>query len=97
MSEAEWRANIRDGIGCSLLNEDQVLLLVIVDEGSIAKTNGRVKKLSGGQAGFDWEGGRYEGEGLTIDVRVAKYPQAEVTVMAGDERDHFRASWGCGS
>lgn len=97
MSEKEWRANIKDGIGCSLLNEDQLFLLVILGEGSIAKTSGTVKKLSGGDSGFDWKGGRYEGEGLTIDVQVAQYPQAEVSVIAGSERDHFRASWGCGS
>ena len=97
MSETEWRANIKDGIGCSLHSGEHLLLLVILGEGSIAKTGGTVRTLSGGQSGFDWEGGRYETDGLTIDVRAGTASEAQVTVASGDQREQFQARWGCGS
>lgn len=97
MSEAEWRANIEDGVGCSLLSGDRLLLLVILGEGSIAKTGGTIQKLSGGASGFDWEGGRYEADGLTITVRANTSSEAQVTVVSGGQREQFQARWGCGS
>ena len=97
MSEAEWRANIKDHVGCSLLSEGQLLLLVILGEGSIAKTDGTIKKLSGGDSGFDWRGGRYEADGLTIDVRASTSSEAQVTVTSEGQREQFQARWGCGS
>lgn len=97
MSEAEWRANIKDGIGCSLRSGEHLLLLVILGEGSIAKTGDTVRKLSGGESGFDWKGGRYETDGLIIDVRAGTTSEAQVTVASGDQREQFRGRWGCGS
>ena len=97
MSEAEWRANIEDHVGCSLVSDDQLLLLVILGEGSIAKTNGAIKKLSGGDSGFDLTGGRYEADGLTIDVRASTSSEAQVTVTSDGQREQFQARWGCGS
>ena len=97
MSEAEWRANIKDGIGCSLHSGEHLLLLVILGDGSIAKTGGTVRKLSGGESGFDWKGGRYGTDGLTIDVQAGTGPEAQVTVASGDQREQFQARWGCGS
>jgi hypothetical protein len=97
MSEAEWRANIKDGVGCSLVTGDRLLLLVILGEGSIAKTGGTVRKLSGGDTGFDWEGGSYETDGLTITVRASTLREAQVTVVSGGQREQFQARWGCGS
>lgn len=99
MSDAEWRANIKDHVGCSLLSEGQLLLLVILGEGSIAKTGGTIRKLSGGDSGFDWRGGRYETEGLTIDVRRPSNASSDalVTVASGSQREQFQGDWGCGS
>ena len=97
MSEAEWRANIKDGVGCSLLSGDRLLLLVILGEGSISKTGGAIRELSGGDSGFDWEGGRYEADGLTITVRAGTASEAQVTVVSGGQREQFQARWGCGS
>lgn len=97
MSEAEWRANIKDGIGCSLHSGEHLLLLVILGEGSIAKTGGTVRKLSGGESGFDRKGGHYETDGLIIDVHAGAASEAQVTVASGDQREQFRARWGCGS
>lgn len=97
ISEAEWRANVEDGVGCSLLRGDRLLLLVIVGDGSIAKTGGAIRKLSGGDSGFDWDGGRYETDGLTITVRAINSSEAQVTVVSEGQQEQFQARWGCGS
>lgn len=97
MAEVEWRANIEDGVGCSLVSGEQLLLLVILGDGSVAKTDGAIRKLSGGDDGFDWEGGTYQADGLTITVRASTTAEAQVTVVSGDQREQFQARWGCGS